>query len=259
MNDNIKGFIQQQRQAFDTATPGQQVWAGIEQALRRWPDADPAERFVLLNRPLLDTAAPSEKVLNALEKECRDELEIFIAGNREALDFAAPPADLWKNITSALPVQATTRPAKTIGLFAQGRLFRAAAAIALLLTATGVGYWFGTQQPDTPAGMGMADVSMEYAELEQYYQRDIASKQQELTRLASNRDEDVFNDLRQMDQAMEELRKELANVPPGNREQVVRAMIENYKAKLAILQRVLEHMQPSSDFKNTGKNETQSI
>jgi hypothetical protein len=42
---------------------------------------------------------------------------------------------------------------------------------------------------------------------------------------------------------MLELRGELANVPPGNREQVVRAMIDNYKAKAAILERVLERLE----------------
>ncbi len=54
---------------------------------------------------------------------------------------------------------------------------------------------------------------------------------------------------------MEQLRQELAIVPPGNREQVVRAMIENYKAKTAILQRVLERLEESA---NGGDNRKQS-
>jgi hypothetical protein len=66
---------------------------------------------------------------------------------------------------------------------------------------------------------------------------------------------EVRADLEQLDKAMEELRLELANVPPGNREQVVRAMIENYQAKLIILKRVLERL---DDTQNGGDNRTLS-
>ena len=59
----------------------------------------------------------------------------------------------------------------------------------------------------------------------------------------------------------EELRQELANVPPGNREQVVRAMIENYKAKASILERVLERLEESKPNQENSKQryETEKI
>ena len=66
--------------------------------------------------------------------------------------------------------------------------------------------------------------------------------------------------MQQIDLAMQELRAELTDVPPGNREQVVRAMIENYKAKTAILQRVLERLEPTKTDQNDKKyHETKHI
>ena len=72
---------------------------------------------------------------------------------------------------------------------------------------------------------------------------------------------DVNVDLQQLDNIMTELKNEMANVPPGNREQVVRAMIENYKAKTSILQRVLERMEPTQQepTRQTFRNGTKNI
>ena len=64
-----------------------------------------------------------------------------------------------------------------------------------------------------------------------------------------------MQDIEQLDKIMDELRRELASVPEGNRQQVVRAMIENYKSKTAILQRVLEHLEENQ---NRGKNSKSS-
>ena len=50
-------------------------------------------------------------------------------------------------------------------------------------------------------------------------------------------------DLAAIDRAMDELRAELVDVPPGREEVIVQQMIANYRLKLQLLERVLEHIE----------------
>lgn len=261
MKDSILYYIHDNRPKFDAAKQDPNSWASLARSLTRYSEADGLERFLLLNRPFMDTVETPANLWNALEPQLPDNLEQFLLKQREMLDTASPSGELWNQIAAELPAATTKAPGRIVQFRGFQQLARIAAAITVLLCALGLGYWYGAQQgAATTAGMAMSDVSPEYAELEDFYQRGIEQRKNELAVLAGNRDVDVLNDLKLMDASMLELKKELADVPPGNREQVVRAMIENYKAKLAILQRVLEHLQPSpSDSKNSGKNEVKSI
>lgn len=244
MADLIKKFIQQHRAAFDPNVPGAHGWSSVESALDRLQSADALEQHITINRVLLDTEEPDSCVWENINAQLdghhgsSDLLECFIKQNRDELDDAMPPEMVWGNIEKSLPdVQRPT--AKIIPVNWQRNLMRIAASLALLISGIGIGTWYARQNTES---MQMADVSNEYAELEQYYQRDISVKQQKLASFTGNRPVEVKMDLEQLDHMMQELRKELADVPPANREQVVRAMIENYKAKTAILKRVLEDL-----------------
>lgn len=260
-SSNLEQFIRQQRDAFDTAEPNPSVWSRIEKNLNRAQKGDQLEQYILLNRSLFDTApAPEtiwENIEQALTHTPADPLETFIRDNRPAFDTHTPDLRVWAAIEQAVPAQS----AKIIGMPWHRALLRSAAAIALLVTGISIGVWYARADMSGQSGMAMSEVSTEYAELEQYYQRDISAKQEKLATLVSNRDQDLNADLLQMDKVMTELRQELANVPPGNREKVVRAMIENYKAKAAILERVLEHLeqqkQPATT--NSGNYEVDNI
>lgn len=261
MEDKLRIFVQQHRQGFDTATPSDETWRSIERTLQRLPAACAIERTLLFNRPLLDTTEPAAHVWNNIEQQLdagktTDPLETFIRNNREDFDQETPDLSVWSNINGGLEGSAPKMRTMWIS-----KISRIAAALALLITSVGIGVWYGQNNPNgSQAGMSLAEVSDEYAELERYYQGDIAVKQQKLVSYTSNDTEaDVLNDLEQMDTIMEELRTELANVPPGNREQVVRAMIENYKAKAAILQRVLERLENQDDIENNRKQNIDNI
>lgn len=259
--DLIQQFISEHRNAFDTAVPGAHGWAGIEKALDRLRDADNVEKALLYDRVLLDTEIPSERVwagiekaLNDPEKGSRDPLERFISEHREALDSEVPDLRVWAAIAKETPARA-----HIVRIGWQRSLMRAAAAVALLVTGLGLGMWYARSAQ--PGAMAMSEVSNEYAELEHYFQGEIAGKQQKLASFTGSQPAEVHEDLEQLDNMMAELKVELANVPEGNREQVVRAMIENYKAKAAILERVLERLEAStktetlnSDSKNEIKN-----
>jgi hypothetical protein len=246
MMDALKIFIQKNRNAFDAATPGAHGWKGLERMLQRLPEADALERQILCDRVLLDTAAPSATVWAAIENHLNDvgqnlDLEGFIQKNRDALDVATPDLRVWGEIAEALP--APSPKAIVVRVHWQHYLLRAAASVALLVAGIGVGMWYA--RSSEPPAMAMSEVSGEYKELEQFYQRDITVKRDRLATFTGSQPAEIVEDLEKLDQIMEELRHELANVPPGNREQVVRAMIENYKAKTAILQRVLERLEDS--------------
>jgi len=259
--DLIETFIRDNHRAFDAATPGTHGWQGIEKALDRLGSADGLETELLLNRVLMDTETPSESVWAGIEQFLDeqknynpDPLERYIHEHRDAFDSEVPDLKVWANIADKVPAKA-----KVVHINWQRSLLRAAASVALLVTGLGLGIWYA-RSAETPA-MAMSDVSNEYAELEQFFQRDISGKQQKLASFTGSQPAEVHEDLEQLDNVMSELREELANVPAGNREQVVRAMIENYKAKTAILERVLERLEPTkTETKNSDSgNEIKNI
>ncbi|MBK9336608.1 MAG: hypothetical protein IPM98_08435 [Lewinellaceae bacterium] len=242
--NSIEQFIKEHREAFDTATPNPQGWASVEKMLDRLHRSDGLEQFLILHSTEFSTADPATRVwtgvAQALDSHAGkpdDTLEAFIRSNRDAFDAQTPDQRVWAAIEQAAPAKG----AKVVYVNWHRNLLRAAASIALLIAGINIGIWYAGSNGQ--AGMAMSDISTEYAELEQYYERDISTKKSKLTRFAAYSDKNVLDDLRQMDGMMNELRQELANVPPGNREQVVRAMIENYKAKAAILERVLQHLE----------------
>lgn len=254
MNDLIKIFIRQNRHAFDVETPGAHGWKGVEKTLERLPSADGLEKFLLVNRVLLDTAATPENVwagINEHLDKCAKttDLERFICENREAFDTEAPKPGLWQEITPTLPAPKAT--GIIIPVNWQRHLTRIAASIALLVIGLSAGIWYA--RSNDASGMAMADVSPEYAELENHFEHDITDKKAKLATFTGSQSADVLQDLDQLDRIMDELRLELSNVPPGNRQQVVRAMIENYKAKTAILQRVLDHLEENQNGGNNSK------
>ncbi|MBK6995758.1 MAG: hypothetical protein IPH31_12810 [Lewinellaceae bacterium] len=255
MTDSLNIFIQKHRDAFDAAVPGAHGWPGLERMLERLPDSDVLERQIMCDRVLLDTAMPSDLVWAGIEKDLdrltqHTDLESFIHQNREAFDAEMPSGQAWENISQSLPKPKAIK----VHIGWQRSIMRIAASLVLLVVGIGGGIWY-ERQGGHPSGMAMSEVSGEYAELEQFYQRGISVKQEKLATFTGNQAAEVGEDLEQLDVIMEQLQLELANVPPGNREQVVRAMINNYKAKMAILQRVLEHLEKSN---NGGDNSKQS-
>lgn len=256
MTDRIKIFIQQHRSEFDTALPGAADlagWSGVERAIARLQTADRLERTLLFDRLLLDAAEPHtcvwDNIAATLDGKTgqTDDLECFIQHHRDELDQALPDLRVWGNIEQAIPAT-PQRTAKIVRVDWRRHLLRAAASVALVVAGMGLGLWYANNANATAetGGMAMGEVSAEYKELEDFYRRDIAVKEEKLARFTGNQPDEIEGDLAQIDKVMTELRHELADVPPGNREQVIRVMIENYKAKSAILQRVLQHLESLS-------------
>lgn len=160
-----------------------------------------------------------------------DKLEKFIHEHRREFDSHVPDLKIWSEIQNKLD----EKPSLRISWI---RHLRVAAAVLVLLFAGGAMGIYWSSSHDNISGM--ADVSPEYAEMQKYFDEEIQSK---MAQLASYHQEGaVLNDMKDLDDVYEELKAELKGTSEGNREQVVRAMIENYKAKIDILEQVLQKL-----------------
>lgn len=165
----------------------------------------------------------------------KDELEKFVLNNRDSFDDKEPSPMLWDKIEKAIPEQKTARIIPW---------FRMAAAASILLLVGMVGFFAYQSGVNQGVAMTLADVSPEMAEAENYYEKEIENKKAILASLSS--EEDVHVDLKEMEAFMIELKNELKDVSPNEREVVIQAMIENYRTRLEILERVIDRLPENS-------------
>ena len=183
-----------------------------------------------------------------------DFLEQFIQEHREDFDQEIPGLNVWAKIDQTLDQQ-EKHTAKRIKLW---KGLRVAAAVVVLMVFSGLMGSYITQMhlgaPDS-----LAQLSPEYAEMEQFYQQQIQEKYAQL--VDYQQEEVVKPDLEQLDTIMEELKSELVDAPQGSEEQIIENLIQSYQTKIDILSRVLERIQVSNPktLKTTDDDEKVSI
>lgn len=180
-----------------------------------------------------------------------DNLEKYIRENRAAFDKKQAPKRVWEQLDKALPQKKN----KTIRLW---RGFRVAAAVLLLLSVGGLLGSYLTNRNFVAENIA-SKLPEDFTELENYYEREVSSKMKQLTSVNMDKDQ-VALDIEQLDAALEELKVDILSAPKGTEEQIINAMILNYKTKIDLLETVMEHMkaQGNSNFdnkKNNKKNE----
>ena len=202
--DNLEKFIQDNRTAFDSETPNLSVWARVENDL----NAD-VENFVRANRVDFDTEIPNLKIWAAIDKTV----------NKSA-DKTAENRLLYRQWFG-----------------------RIAAAVALLIVGASGGFYLKTKQEAREIAQTVEQIAPDFRQTEQFYKQKV---QAELVKLASfqpETDPSVLADLKQIDDVQKELKQELDDAPVSAREEIVKRMIDNYKIKLGILERVLQHLE----------------
>lgn len=171
----------------------------------------------------------------------KDKLEQFIAENRAAFDEEGPSPELWNRISKPEPL------IRNINW--KGYVLKAAAAILIFMVA-----WFGRELIN-PSINGFAnDEAQNIApeqeeqyrllmEAELYYSSRISDAKAQLLTLAGN-DKTIINDLdldlSELDNIFEDLKNDLKE--NGDNEEVIEAMIQNYRIKLDILEEMLRQM-----------------
>jgi len=179
-----------------------------------------------------------------------DNLDKFISENRSEFDNRKPSKDLWSAIDRELD-QKGKKTARRIPIW---RYARVAAAAVLLIS---MGVFIGKNMNNSTAEIvALEDQFPEYFEAEQYYQKEVNSKVAQLANYSH--DATINDDLKQLDKTYEELKKELSDTPKDQQEQIINAMITNYRTKLSILERVLERIQ-STNQENLNTTNDDSI
>lgn len=186
-----------------------------------------------------------------------DSLEQFIRDHRSEFDAEHPPLHIWAGIERQLGAEEKPETAgRTAQVFSLSRLKMAAGIAALLVVGFMAGLGLARQQQSSVVAE-IEQVNPDFRDAEKYYNEQIDSK---IAQLASYNTEaaPVLEDLAQVDEIMEELKQELASAPAGAEEQIVSDLINSYRTKLAILEKVLESISKKDTYQQskTQQNET---
>lgn len=260
--DDLEQYIDRERETFDIAIPNLKIWENIATELESNPK-DALEQFIESERPAFDIATPSlqvwENIDGDLDSIDNDNLEQFISRDRESFDTGIPSLKVWSNINKDL----SQRKAKRVTLW---KSLKVAASVVILLIA---GATMGSYLTKTSSGThssvpqivaeqqesqekAIEEIAPEFVKMEQVFNTEVDSRIQQLA--SYQHDNLVKEDLEQLDLAMEELKRELLKAPKGTEQQILDNLIESYKTKLAILERVLERVQTNKPIK-TSNNE----
>jgi len=179
----------------------------------------------------------------------KDKLEEFVNQNRRDFDQQSAPNHLWEKIhgsineTSSPNKKQSNSIVKWIGGIAAAVLIFFIGASSNIFTDDRSSAIYNTSP-------SLSDYSPEYKEVESFYQEELKVKLAKLTNFEP--DTIIHQDMAELEEIYGELKKELARSPESTKEQVVEAMIENYKTRIQILEMVLERLEDSEKRKKSG-------
>lgn len=167
-------------------------------------------------------------------------MEKFIRENRPAFDSEMPSHRVWEKIEGDLhPVRGRMVPLSMV--------YRIAASIVLIL-AVGVllGYYVGSQSQ-------AEEIQRQMAGMERYYQKKMDKKMVQLA------DYQATDQVRSELTSLENGYARLASETPLDKEKYLRAVMTNFEARLALLERVLLQMEKYSKEGKNNENEIKDL
>ena len=187
-----------------------------------------------------------------------DKLEKYILDQRERFDDLEPGPAVWDRIE--------TRKAPVFHINWKGMAWKAAAVVAIFTAS----YYFhdymaSRKQMDKGIIGGNMEGSespivRELIEAEAYYTSQINMRKEEVFRLTANAPDvqkEINLELVEMDKVFEELKDDLKD--NADNEEVIEAMIQNYRLKLDILEEMLYRLKQSHEPQNTEKDENKGM
>ncbi len=182
----------------------------------------------------------------------KDRLEKFIAEHRDQFDVYDPDDKLWNGIRSRIRKKRTRRISTT------GILWRAAAVIIIFAVSFFIQeYLHRNNILISKIYLNRAAYEIpELKEAEIYYTNLLNEKINEIQPLINefpDMGEELKNDLAELDSIYAELQKDLVDNIAND--EIVEAMIQNYRLKLEILEDLLKFLQKTSKTNDDGKNE----
>ena len=174
----------------------------------------------------------------------KDPLERFVQEHRDEFDLKEPSFELWDRIADSLPPDKEESAPKMVPL---RLVLRMAAMVVVVLGAALMLFFQSSDNSDIRLkgrSIALHDISPELAEVEQHYMALIEAK------LVTLKSSDILNgadyqslihEMEALDRDYEELKKELRN--SLDKEKVIEAMIQNYRLRLKILEKMLQQVQ----------------
>lgn len=168
-----------------------------------------------------------------------DNLEKFIANHRKEFDTAEPPPMVWMNLEKELESNNTKE--KKSGYVHELKwpsMMRMMSVAAMFLVVMGVGLLIGLQINKGDEGYNNPRLN-EFVEAERHYNKKIDDMWTVVKTTGTEEETSIAEDLKALDEVYNELKEELLNGTQDNTNEVVNAMIKNYRTKIEILETVL--------------------
>lgn len=184
-----------------------------------------------------------------------DKLEKFIKENRNDFDDLVPNPAIWDKIQKLEP--------ETVSLNWTRILVRAAAVVVIFvsgyifidyLSRDDLSQDFANEEQVDPNDAEMVE---ELMEAEYYYSSQIEERKDEFYCLTANNTdlrEDINMEMVELDQVFKNLKEDLKD--NADNEEVVFAMIQNYRLKLEILEEILSQLRSTEKNNDCYENET---
>jgi hypothetical protein len=187
-----------------------------------------------------------------------DRLEEFIVDNRGRFDDMEPGPEVWDRIEK--------RKAPVLGIGWKGIAWRAAAVVIIFFSS----YIFFrlTDTDPLPGGDDLyteipedqSPLASELKEAEIYYTSQIEFMKTEAIRLSENDPtvrEIIDMEMVDLDQVFQELKNDLQD--NTDNEEVIEAMIQNYRIKLEVLEEILRQLKQSQEPVNSSSYENEPV
>ncbi len=170
----------------------------------------------------------------------KDKLEKFIMENREKFDTHQPDPKVWKKIEAGIKMK---KP-----LNWRFVLSRAAAVLLIFVASYMIHEFINKGFPRINLAKNKDVEIPELKEAENYYSRLLNEKLDEIKPMITGcpaLEEELNYDLSQLDSLYKELKNDLKDNIAN--QEVVDAMIQNYRMRLSILEEILSELKPDDD------------
>ncbi len=180
----------------------------------------------------------------------KDKLEKFIQENREEFDMLEPGDGIWEKIEKNI------QPRKVINW--RKVIWRAASVIIIFLASYMVHDYIDLKKQifSHHESKNKKELMIpEIREAEVYYSNLINEKLKEIKPMLANNpgiEKEINIDLNQLDSSYVALKKDLKDNIAN--QEVIEAMIQNYRLRLSILEDVLSQLKPEKNDKNKKYN-----
>ncbi|GAA4305452.1 anti-sigma factor [Nibribacter koreensis] len=203
----------------------------------------------------------------------KDRLEDFVKAHRDEFDSFAPRPDLWQEIASELEpggqttmhVEPETGKEATIIALNWNVAWRYAAAVAMLVSVFLTAWYYGANSAQAPQMAATQPASLEKIapELKQIETQFVSVIEQKESQLqaydlkALGMDKEWEQEAKALDASYNQLKQELYTTP--NKAELIQAMSDNLKMRIAILNRQLAILENIQTVKQQNTDETTSI